>query len=104
MLALMDEITDKPEWDRKVFHTTIVDKWKNEALAQEDTDISEKMFDYVGDLSLFRSADCQLQRMTYLCTNEKCIQELRDKKAHFSETGRALVLESPKACVVKRQA
>ena len=46
MTAMMNEITDKSEWDRKVFDETIVAKWKEEALAKND--FSEQMFNYVS--------------------------------------------------------
>lgn len=32
-MAVMDRLTDKPEWHRKVFDTEIVSKWKQEAMA-----------------------------------------------------------------------
>lgn len=47
MMAIMDKITDKPDWDKKVFDDTIVQKWRLEALATEDKDVSEKMLDWV---------------------------------------------------------
>ncbi|KAL0566582.1 hypothetical protein V5O48_015427 [Marasmius crinis-equi] len=75
MMAMVNEITDKPEWDRKVNDETIAAKWKSEALAKEGVDFSEAMFDY-------------------------CIAELRDKAVHLSKTGRVIVLDS-KAAVVK---
>lgn len=46
MIALMDSITDKPEWDRKVFDDGIVSNWRKEAL-DSDMDVSEKMLDWV---------------------------------------------------------
>ena len=48
MMAIMDKITDKPDWDRKVFDNTIVQKWRQEALGAEGMDVSEKMLDWVG--------------------------------------------------------
>ncbi|KAG7099591.1 hypothetical protein E1B28_001421 [Marasmius oreades] len=69
MLAVMNELTDKPEWERKVFDDGIVGKWKIEALKKPDTDFSEKMFDY-------------------------CINELRDKASYFSKTGHIAVLDT----------
>lgn len=47
MMAIMDKITDKPNWDQKVFDDTIVQKWRQEALATEGMDVSEKMLDWV---------------------------------------------------------
>lgn len=46
MLALMESITDKPEWDRKVFDESIVQKWRQEAI-DGDMDVSDKMLDWV---------------------------------------------------------
>lgn len=46
MLALMDTITDKHEWRRKVFDEAIVNKWRDESKALDD--FSEDMFDYVS--------------------------------------------------------
>lgn len=36
MLSVMERLTDKPEWHRKVFDDEIVSKWKAEALAVAD--------------------------------------------------------------------
>lgn len=36
MMAIMDRLTDKPEWHRKVFDDAIVSKWKQEAMAVPD--------------------------------------------------------------------
>ena len=47
MMAIMDKITDKPDWDKKVFDDTIVQKWRQEALGTEGMDVSEKMLDWV---------------------------------------------------------
>lgn len=46
MIAMMDSITDKPEWDRKILDEKIVGKWRQEAVDSE-RDISEKMLDWV---------------------------------------------------------
>ena len=48
MLALMDSITDKVDWDRKVFDETITNKWRQEAFDSENGDVTEKMFDWVS--------------------------------------------------------
>lgn len=47
MMAIMDKITDKPDWDQKVFDDTIVQKWRQEALGTEGMDVSEKMLHWV---------------------------------------------------------
>ena len=65
MMAIMDKITDKPDWDRKVFDDTIVHKWRQEALATEGMDVSEKMLDWVctkllRDATLYKSLSWQV--------------------------------------------
>ncbi len=47
MMAIMDNITDKPDWDKKVFDDSIVQRWRQEALTREGMDVSEKMLDWV---------------------------------------------------------
>lgn len=39
MMAIMDRLTDKPMWYRKVFDEVIVSKWKDEALAVPDEEL-----------------------------------------------------------------
>ena len=51
MMELMNRITDKKDWDKKVFGDAISSEWKSKALAIPDTDVSEKMVDYVGSRS-----------------------------------------------------
>jgi hypothetical protein len=36
MMDVMDKLTDKPDWHKKVFDGVIVEKWKKEALAIPD--------------------------------------------------------------------
>ncbi|KAG6860728.1 hypothetical protein C0995_008084 [Termitomyces sp. Mi166 len=62
MLNFMDSVTDKPDWHEKVFDDKITSKWKEEALANKDVDISEKMVGW-------------------------CIDELRYKTIGFKKTG-----------------
>lgn len=60
MLCFINEITDKPDWSKKVFEKKIVGKWKAEAVGNLDWedkvrngDFTTDMFDYV---SPFKSA------------------------------------------------
>ena len=48
MLRIMNELTDKPEWNRKVFDETIIQKWRAEALATHSANVTEKCVDYVS--------------------------------------------------------
>ena len=52
MIRLMDQITDKPSWDRKVFDDAVNEKWKQEARDAEDLDITEAMLDWVSQVYL----------------------------------------------------
>jgi hypothetical protein len=36
MMSIMDRLTDKPDWEKKVFDEEIVAKWKKEATAVDD--------------------------------------------------------------------
>jgi len=52
MLAFINKISDKPEWERKVFDEEIVSKWRAEGVVRSeelgDLVLSEKMFDFVS--------------------------------------------------------
>lgn len=53
MMAFVDAITDKPEWELKVFDEAIVAKWRAEADVRPenlggDVMLSEQMFDFVS--------------------------------------------------------
>ncbi|KAJ2988973.1 hypothetical protein NUW58_g3705 [Xylaria curta] len=77
MMEFMNQITDKPEWERKVFDEQIVNAWRGEAMgtqAQEmnldgDVYMTEKMFD-------------------------NCIEELRTKVPEYKDTGLISILDA----------
>lgn len=48
MMQVINAITDKPDWRRKVFEETIIAKWRAEAVTEEGQGFTEKMFDYVS--------------------------------------------------------
>lgn len=48
MMQVINAITDKPDWRRKVFDETIITKWRSEAVTEEGQGFTEKMFDYVS--------------------------------------------------------
>lgn len=56
MLDFVNQITDKPDWHKKVFDEQIVQKWKDEGVRFDDTlhdlYLSEKMFEVVCRSSL----------------------------------------------------
>jgi hypothetical protein len=51
MMQVVNAITDKPDWRRKVF-----DKWRAEAVTEEGQGFTEKMFDYVSLHNLLSTA------------------------------------------------
>ncbi|KAK8112059.1 uncharacterized protein PG998_008516 [Apiospora kogelbergensis] len=73
MLDFVNQITDKPDWQKKVFDDAIVQKWKAEGVrfdqALDDFYLSEKMF-------------------------EVCLAELREKAAVFEKTQTVHVLDA----------
>ncbi|KAI9930716.1 hypothetical protein MW887_011472 [Aspergillus wentii] len=78
MIDFINQISDKPEWDRKVFDEDIVSKWMAEACVWKeelnDDYLSAAMFDY-------------------------CIRELRDKAAYFQKSQMVCVLDCETAIV-----
>ena len=56
MMQVVNAITDKPDWRRKVFDETIIAKWRAEAVTEEGQGFTEKMFDYVSLHNLLSSA------------------------------------------------
>jgi hypothetical protein len=82
MLWFMNQITDKPDWNKKVFDEEIVDKWRAELVALEQADsalieagFSDAMFHW-------------------------CVQELRDKAKIFERNGMVAIFDAA-ACAVK---
>ncbi|KAI9689597.1 MAG: hypothetical protein M1822_010249 [Bathelium mastoideum] len=74
MLQFMDAITDKPNWDTKIFDDNILTKWRDEAGAQLNGLISTKAFDW-------------------------CVTELEDNAATFQKNQFVKTLESGTRCV-----
>lgn len=71
MLRVMDAITDKPDWNKKVFNDDIVKKWRDEALTLPL--ISGRAWEW-------------------------CLAELQDKAAFLEQHGFVLTLESGSRC------
>jgi hypothetical protein len=71
MLKVLDALTDKPEWTRKVFDEMIVAKWREEAMWMPL--ISERAWNW-------------------------CLAELQDKAQFYKETGYVLTLATGSVC------
>ncbi|EDN02208.1 predicted protein [Histoplasma mississippiense (nom. inval.)] len=69
MLQIMNTITDKPGWEKKIFSLDTTNKWREEVMAHRDMDVSDKMMDWV-------------------------IDELQFKAEHFERSGQVLVYDA----------
>ncbi|KAI1749122.1 hypothetical protein F4782DRAFT_514666 [Xylaria castorea] len=82
MMHIMDRLTDKVDWHKKVFDDKIVAKWRAEALAYPDevlwmiAAISERSSDRLP------IAGIMTDKMF-----DYCIRELQGKVQHFTDTG-----------------
>ncbi|KAF7970375.1 hypothetical protein HWV62_24227 [Athelia sp. TMB] len=76
MMRFMNEVTDKQEWDRKVFDDTIVAKWKSETLSASDPTNQQ-------DPQQAQATDNALSEDRF----DYCIKELRYKSKLFKDTG-----------------
>ncbi|KAK3296371.1 uncharacterized protein B0H64DRAFT_424789 [Chaetomium fimeti] len=88
MLLLMDRLTDKPNWHKKVFDEAIVAKWRHEALTQDETTMYEEI---VAGKNIPMP---QRTRIINEATFDYCIAELKCKAAYFEETGLVFTLNS----------
>ncbi|KAE8136091.1 hypothetical protein BDV38DRAFT_284334 [Aspergillus pseudotamarii] len=78
MLDFINKITDKPEWERKVFDEDIVGNWRSEACVH-----SEELDDYYLSTAMF----------------DYCLEELRDKAAYFKDSQMVSAHDSETAIV-----
>jgi hypothetical protein len=74
ILQFIDAVTDKPDWQNKVFDDVIISKWKTESQAGEDTLMTDNLFEW-------------------------CIKELRDKSDQFKLKGFVHTLEGPSTVI-----
>ncbi|KAI3338434.1 hypothetical protein F4824DRAFT_80710 [Ustulina deusta] len=77
MMEFMNQITDKPEWDRKVFDEEIVNTWRKEAMGP-----GAQQMDLDGDVYM-------TQKMF-----DNCIKELRDKVHEYQDTRLISILDA----------
>jgi hypothetical protein len=120
MTMLMDALTDKPDWHNKVQDETVVDKWRQEALSQDEQElwtyivprsvlqngyfripkrtrlISEKAFNYVS-----KQASSNLNEAADIGCGGQCIQELKIKAEFFRQTGLIYTLNADANAVIK---
>ncbi|KAF3769013.1 hypothetical protein M406DRAFT_250309 [Cryphonectria parasitica EP155] len=95
MMAIMDQLTDKPEWHHEVFDRSIVDKWREEALAVPDSEwmkiAAERREDGPGGVNGWEIVDAK--------TFDLCIEELQTKALYYEKTGLIPTLDASAAVV-----
>ncbi|KAK7968032.1 uncharacterized protein PG986_002309 [Apiospora aurea] len=105
MLAVMDRLTDKPDWHRKVFDEAVVAKWRAEALQQPEEGLYRLAVEHVNlwREPLEESKLSPLRRSRYMSEKafDYCIKELRIKAEHFERTGLVPTLDAVGSCVAK---
>jgi hypothetical protein len=74
MIKFMEAVTEKPDWNVKVFDQDIIKKWGEEAMAMPKSVMSEKAVQW-------------------------CISELREKAKHFERDSFVKTLEGGSRCV-----
>ncbi|KAI1433153.1 hypothetical protein GGR50DRAFT_688475 [Xylaria sp. CBS 124048] len=83
MMHIMDRLSDKVDWHKKVFDEKIVAKWREEALAYPDEDL--------WNLTITRSDPHVFPTpITGILTEKSfdyCIRELQGKARYFAATG-----------------
>ncbi|KAJ2998293.1 hypothetical protein NUW58_g361 [Xylaria curta] len=95
MMHVMNKLTDKADWHKKVFDDEIVAKWRAEALAYPD--------ELLWALAATTPSDSDLPPIPGIL-NERafdyCIKELQGKARYFADTGIVAILDAT-ATVVK---
>ncbi|KAF2744937.1 hypothetical protein M011DRAFT_153165 [Sporormia fimetaria CBS 119925] len=96
MMHIMEQLTDKPEWHKKVFEEDIVAKWRREALEIPDevfcqmAGSAKKQRWKKGEIEFEDDdgwVDSEIQGVMSEAAFEFCIQELRAKAKYFERTG-----------------
>ncbi|ELR05446.1 hypothetical protein VC83_03609 [Pseudogymnoascus destructans] len=98
MMVLMDRLSDKVGWHKKVFDEEIVSKWRKEALEQPEDKLFSQVVEAKGGgikVSMPRT------RIISEAAFDYCIKELREKAAHFQRTGLIPTLDSAGNTIVK---
>ncbi|KAF5680034.1 hypothetical protein FHETE_577 [Fusarium heterosporum] len=97
MMILMDTLTDKPDWHRKVFDDTIVQKWRDEARQQSE----DGLYARILQDKLENGPPKPRSRIISDAAFDYCIEELRGKAAYFVKSGLIPTLDGPQDTVIK---
>ncbi|ENH75536.1 hypothetical protein FOC1_g10005510 [Fusarium oxysporum f. sp. cubense race 1] len=97
MMILMDIFTDKPDWHKKVFDETIVQKWRDEARQQgEDGLYARILQDKLG-----QGPRKPRDRIITDAAFDYCVEELRGKARYFAQSGLIPTLDGPGNTIIK---
>ncbi|PGH14080.1 hypothetical protein AJ80_06084 [Polytolypa hystricis UAMH7299] len=97
MMVLMDRLTDKVDWHKKVFDEEIVAKWRKEALEQPE----DQLYLHIIEGKTSSKIPKPRGRIISEAAFDYCIKELREKAADFDSTGLVHTLDSVGNTVVK---
>lgn len=97
MMVLMDRLTDKADWHKKVFDEEIVGKWRKEALEQPE----DELYSQITEGKTSERIPKPRGRIISAAAFDYCIKELRAKAAHFEKTHFVPTLDSAGTAVVK---
>ncbi|CAG9948012.1 unnamed protein product [Clonostachys rosea f. rosea IK726] len=96
MMLLMDKLTDKPEWFKKVFDDTIVEKWRRESQTQSEDGLFATIMRDKMDAPV-----PQPKRIISEAAFDFCIAELRSKAKYYVQSKLIPTLDSSFNTVVK---
>ncbi|KAG0650489.1 hypothetical protein D0Z07_3367, partial [Hyphodiscus hymeniophilus] len=111
MMLIMDKLTDKPDWHKKVFDDEIIAKWRKEALECPDELLWKqatggKVLSRWAGQNMDGDVDWASRRITALKgimskeAFDYCVQELRNKAKYYEDSGLIPTLDAC-ASVVK---
>ncbi|ROW11546.1 hypothetical protein VMCG_01299 [Cytospora schulzeri] len=99
MMGIMDRLTDKKDWHKKVFDDAIVEKWREEAMSIPDEEYLRvaaapnsdwepgHVLRHVTSQGLRIELPTRIKGIMSRGAFDYCIQELRSKAKHFEQTG-----------------
>ncbi|KAL8371883.1 hypothetical protein RB595_001608 [Gaeumannomyces hyphopodioides] len=98
MMIVMETLTDKAEWHKKVFDDVIVARWRKEALAIPDEVFWDQITSFKTQDPADQSEENEAPELKPVgIMSEKafdwCVEELRAKARHFEETGVVVTLD-----------
>ncbi|VUC31494.1 unnamed protein product [Clonostachys rosea] len=96
MMLLMDKLTDKTEWFRKVFDEDVVKKWRKESQTQSEDGLFAAIMRDKMDAPV-----PQPKRIISEAAFEFCIAELRNKAKYYAQSKLIPTLDSGFNTVVK---